>query len=491
MQKYSTMNFLSKYPLYYLLIPLYPLISLLNFNFIEIEFVTVWRALVVILFVSVFFFMLNNFLHRIAPRFKFSFFAFFFLVFIFTYGIQYEVAEKLYYKGLWPLKNIHRYLMLFNLFILVFSLFYFQKKKISVQSFYQKVNVFFSLLILINLFQIIFKIINTGNNGNDNHYKNLVFNPKVQRPDIIYILLDGYASDKVLKEFYDFDNSDFKNKLSVLGFKNYTDVITYYYGTSASLNAILNLDFTEGNNPNYYNLKNNLLFRYLKNLGYTIKNIESGYSVTSKFSNAQKIQTGGLNEFERTYLRLTIVRFDELFGGMAYQRIKEQLKTLANLENHLTGTPDFIFSHIVCPHPPYVFDKHGKRKRKFINRDNFWEPASDFVEQTQAINNFLLPVLEKLSSLENTIIIVQSDHGPWLSSENLQDVLRVRESVLTSVKWNKKTPADSLRHTINTFRLLIKTEMDSGMTLLNHREKSLEAFKNYVELTRILNKHEE
>jgi hypothetical protein len=452
---------------------------------------SVWRLLLAILITGIFLFLLNVILKKFVPQFKFFLFAFFFLILFFTYGIQYEIAEKLYYKGLWPLKNIHRYLLLFNVLVSSVSVFYFQKRNISEQSFYQKINVFFSILILFNLSQILFKSLRNTHHEKESSIMEVNSSSTIQRPDIIYILLDGYASDKVLKEFYDFDNSCFKNKLDALGFKNYNDVITYYYGTSASLNAILNLDFTEGNNPNNYNLRNNLLFRYLKKLGYTIKYIESGYSVTSKFSNAQKIQTGGLNEFERTYLRLTIIRFDELFGGMAYQRIKEQFKTLDNIEKHLTGSPDFIFSHIVCPHPPYVFDKHGNRKRKFINQDNFWEPASDFVEQTQAINNFLIPVLEKLCSLENTIIILQSDHGPWLSSGNLQDVLRVRESVLTSIKWNKKSPADSLHHTINTFRLLIKKEMDSGMTLLNHREKSLESFKNYVELTRILNKHDE
>lgn len=485
------MNFLSKYPLFFFLIPLYPFLSLFNHNFADIETKNVWRAFLTILMTATILSLLNIILKKFVPRFKFFLFAFFFLILFFTYGIQYEIAEKLYYKGFWPLKNIHRYLLLFNVLISFVLVFYLQKRKCSEQNFYQKINVFFSILLLFNVFQILFKSLRIPHHDKDKSDMDVIFSSQVQRPDIIYIILDGYASDQVLKDFYDFDNSDFKNKLAAFGFKNYTDVITYYYGTSASLNAILNLNFTDDATPDKYNLKNNLLFQYLKKLGYTIKNIESGYSVTSKFSDAQKIQTGGLNEFERTYLRLTIVRFDELFGGMAYQRIKEQLKTLNNIEKHLTDSPDFIFTHIVCPHPPFVFDKHGNRKRKFINQDNFWEPASDFVEQTQAINNFLMPVLEKLSSLENTIIIIQSDHGPWLSSKNLQDVLQVRESVLTSVKWNKKIPADTLRHTINTFRLLIKTEIDSSMPLLNHREKSLDAFKNYVELTSVLNKHDE
>ncbi|MCX8081144.1 MAG: hypothetical protein N3F09_07915 [Bacteroidia bacterium] len=306
-------------------------------------------------------------------------------------------------------------------------------------------------------------------------------------PDIFYILLDGYASDKILKKFYHFDNSFFKNELKKCGFVDYPDIITYYYDTQNALSSIFNMYFIDRDSIKNYTIKHNTLFRYLLQRGYNLKYLESGYNVTSHLLPARPIPTGGINEFERSLLRLTLFRFDELFGGLAYQRIKHQLYVLNNIEHHLSEGPDFVFAHFVCPHPPFVFDKFGNRKKKFINQDNFWEPKEDFVEQTQAINRFLLPLMKKLATFKNSIIILQSDHGPWITHQNPDSIFTVRENILTCIKWNTTSPpADSLRHSINTFRMVIKHQFDTAFKLLPHREKAVGNLKQFMEIKKLI-----
>jgi len=87
-----------------------------------------------------------------------------------------------------------------------------------------------------------------------------------------------------------------------------------------------------------------------------------------------------------------------------------------------TDHPKFMYSHIFCPHPPYVFNKNGE-KINSKSSSSIWKPEEEYYEQLEYCSTLLISSLESLiKNYENQlqpIIIIQSDHGPHLLDATL------------------------------------------------------------------------
>ncbi|MBC7815356.1 MAG: hypothetical protein IAG10_00490, partial [Planctomycetaceae bacterium] len=66
-----------------------------------------------------------------------------------------------------------------------------------------------------------------------------------QRPDIYYIILDGYGRNDVLQKYYDFDNSEFLDSLRQRGFYVADKSCTNFTATAFSLSSSLNMRYHE------------------------------------------------------------------------------------------------------------------------------------------------------------------------------------------------------------------------------------------------------
>ena len=62
-------------------------------------------------------------------------------------------------------------------------------------------------------------------------------------PNVYYIILDEYASSKVLKDIFDFDNQDFTSQLSARGFHVTENSHSNYASTILSLTSSLNMEY--------------------------------------------------------------------------------------------------------------------------------------------------------------------------------------------------------------------------------------------------------
>ena len=62
-------------------------------------------------------------------------------------------------------------------------------------------------------------------------------------PNVYYIILDRYASSKVLKDVFDFDNQDFISQLSARGFHVTENSHSNYANTVLSLTSSLNMEY--------------------------------------------------------------------------------------------------------------------------------------------------------------------------------------------------------------------------------------------------------
>ena len=318
-----------------------------------------------------------------------------------------------------------------------------------------------------------------------------------ETPDIYYIILDGYGRADMLKDLYGFDNQPFLKFLQDKGFYIADESFTNYIQTIYSIPAGLNFNYIEtpaaGLSGQVYfsNLvRNNTIMGLLGECGYKTIAVESGFF----FSDHPKVdiyleESIGTTEFEDLLLAGSPldVMADELkleppeysYEGHR-QRILfsfEQLETLYQLDE-----PKFVFTHIVSPHPPFVFDKSGKpidpKHAYYIgDGDDFQGTFDDYLsgyrEQVLFVNQRMEQVIESI--LENSssapIIIIQGDHGPgsrlvWDSPD--QTCLWERTPIFNAYYLGGREK-DSLYASIspvNSFRVILNTLFGANLPLL-------------------------
>ncbi len=395
---------------------------------------------------------------------------------LFYYGVVYDFLEGLYYQGFWPFHNIHRYAIILIFLYTIIVVWIVNRKIIIGNQINYFLNILMICLLLFNTSKVIYKkatfselpirkINEEGLQTNKNH------------PNIYYMVLDGYANQHVLKKYYGFDNSEFINFLKMKKFYVADSSFSNYYSTSPSLSSTLNMDYHDGkNNQNFFEkLRTNKVLEVLKNVGYKTYRLQSGYAVTSGLSQIDSvISINAPNEFERSILKYSICRLDDLFGFIPYYRLKSQIKNLNSVVDISPASSKFMFVHIVAPHPPYVFDEKGNRSFSKKDGDNSWEPKANYVAQLKYFNtvtmNFIDYALEKDST---AIFILQSDHGPWISSKNSEEVFEARSMILNAMYFKDYLKYRSLYRSIssvNTFRAVFKNYIDSSFALIPDQE---------------------
>ena len=492
-----------EFPIHTFLVALYFILFVYTSNFNSLEFSSTLRIIIVSLIcTAILFFTLKKLFKNAVHA---GVFVTFLLFGFFTYGLFYNNLEKLYYAGFWPFKNIHRYEVIgfvaFYLFMFVWILLT-KRKLIRVNRF---LNLLFICLLAINVLTIGFYTLKRSTLNEaplENVYlsdfkKKQVKKPKFaarKLPDIYYIILDGYANQRTLTKYYNYDNSQFVNYLKGRGFYIADSSQTNYPVTSLSLSSSLNLNYLDiqdeqsAKMPLEHLIAQNLATYIFKQHGYKIINISSGYNVTRKLELADKTyDLHGPNEFERSILRSGIFRLDDLTGFMAYYRLKEQFQNMT--EAIKEQGPKFTFVHIVCPHPPFVFKSDGSLNLHTIS-DLAWSPKEDYVEQLAYVNRVAKNYIDEIfyNSGVEPIIILQSDHGPWMESNSRENSYESRSYILNAFRLPasiKDKLYDSISP-VNCFRFIDTHVLNDTIPLLLDKpleRKTLYAnpiFKNYV-----------
>lgn len=273
-------------------------------------------------------------------------------------------------------------------------------------------------------------------------------------PDVYYLILDAYGRADVLEEIYGYDNTYFLDFLESQGCYVARESVANYTKTALSLITSLNLDYVQNVIPDSEPktvpasvlssyLNQNLVMQTFKEMGYNIVTFESGFSLTELTSVDYRLAPiiRGLNPFESILLSQSIVvypaeisiLFNRMAFGVSYSghiaRQQYVLDTLPALD--VIPSPKFVFTHIILPHLPFVFQADGTinlpdRAFGFMDGSDFEgsveEYHSGYVEQLQYLNGRLEHVVEAILSKPGIppVIILQADHGPrsllnWMS----------------------------------------------------------------------------
>ena len=326
------------------------------------------------------------------------------------------------------------------------------------------------------------------------------------RPNIYYIVLDGYGRADILEELYDFDNTAFIEALRQRGFYIASDSRANYIQTALSLASSLNSQYIpsllpasrrQGKNrgPLIGLIRKNLLAQALKSLGYRTVAFASGYYATElEHFDVYLTPDWNLGEFAAGLIRTTPVpAVRDLLQGEASEYDLHRRRVLYALE-HLPDTcsmrgPLLVFAHIICPHPPFVFDADGRPLNPagtyeqtdgshLVNKQKLSpeEYVKRYTGQLEFINRRLPQTLDALieNSPDEPVIILQADHGPglmltWKDPDRtyMKERLAIFSAFLLPGEAGKDLyPGIS---PVNTFRVILNQIFLADLELLEDR----------------------
>ena len=323
------------------------------------------------------------------------------------------------------------------------------------------------------------------------------------RPDIFYIILDGYGRSDALKRSLGFDNSKFIADLESKGFFVAKNSRSNYCQTELSLGSSLNFDYLQNlvTKPNVESsdrgvfdtlIDNNRVAKTLRSFGYRIVTVTTGFPPVQVSTADEQLEGASATTlFENLLVETTpLMALNKTIESMYLRRrdlLNVTFETLQDL-GETEPQPRFVFAHVLCPHPPFVFAANGGFVRQ-SGPFGFWD-GSDFEAYAGTKENYRVmysaqaaylddQVLKIVHALQTDaqrppVIILQGDHGSKMNLDqnslaktdvnecfpNL-NALYVPESVRKSL-YDGISP-------VNEFRILFNNLFGTNYELLPDR----------------------
>ena len=277
-------------------------------------------------------------------------------------------------------------------------------------------------------------------------------NENEKLPHIFLITLDGYPGEKLLSKTTSFNNSGFYSKLLSKGGRIFKESYSNYPGTLHSISSLMNISYIDKNTSNNslsdssflrYLISNNLIFNYMKKLGYIVNYFNNGYfSYSYLATNYDAFSDGiikkvtldernGSPKNRNTFDLHVLSRLPRWLAKLYYQifkkdiladerqvlsygsvqRLKGTLEFLSEFKGD--GEPSFNYIHLMSPHAPIKVNKDGDAISPVM------EPTAEvFIQEILYINKMVLETVEKIKNNfgDDTHIIIMSDHGSFLGN---------------------------------------------------------------------------
>lgn len=252
---------------------------------------------------------------------------------------------------------------------------------------------------------------------------------KEDLPDIYYIVLDRYASSSTLEEHFHFDNSRFTDYLTSKGFYVAAESRANYPRTFQSLASSLNMKHltyltdelgrdTSDQTVVYEMLQDYEVWRFLKSRGYTFMHFGSSWEPTryNRYADANFIVYPA--EFTMMLYRSTVLDPIGVELNILDDREMQRRATLRKLDELAevpeVEEPTFAFAHLLLPHAPYVFGRHGEILTE--EQVEARTEAENYLNQLIFANGQIKRLVDQILSRSNRppIIILQADEGPFI-----------------------------------------------------------------------------
>jgi len=514
------LKFFRKWPIYPLLFTVNAVLSFYFVYFYDTRLrellTSLGLALIFIALVGTLIWVLLRDLHKTAiVLFLFSILFFIFQNVVYSF---HQLTLKIQATGsdkFWPSNNGQ--LVMFFIVIVFTTVIFLLVRKIEIikKSYSLVLNLLCVLLIIATLVKGISGIVafNDVKKGFQDYWQEHLAGIAVTQPipedspDIYYIILDGFTRSDILASLYGLDNSWFTDALKERGFFVGEDSDANYTQTRTSLASSLNMMYLDepalvaGSDqsyffPLYYMIRHSNVEQTLRTLGYQMESYRSEISFLDFDDWGDFYQPGLIpGSFTRTFISTTAL--SPILNPLLYRWHRETitftLDSVAKTEKN--EGPEFIFAHILCPHPPFVFSSDGtpeKIRRVYSTQDASHFMAEGSVEEyregyREQITYLQQQIIEMVDEIhqdpDRKIIILQGDHGSGmqLDHESLANTnIRERAGILNAIYFPDQDyglmyPGIS---PVNTFRLVFTQYLGIEMPLLPDKHY----FSPYTEL---------
>jgi hypothetical protein len=261
--------------------------------------------------------------------------------------------------------------------------------------------------------------------------------PPATLPDVYYIILDRYAGPATLRNVYGFDNEPFLQELEKRGFSVARDAWANYFKTALSVYSSLSMEpITKarlGETDPPYNftrifaaLRGHLTVpSTFKAMGYHYIHLGNYWEPTAHNVDAdvtlryQAESEFGAALFATSFLSAVAPPPAGAGGDEGETSSSHELAantTLYTFDQLAAAAdrpgPNYVFAHILLPHPPYVFDANGNQISDEQRRGK--NEKQKYVDQVQFANTKVLAAIDRLlADPTDPVIVLQADEGPW------------------------------------------------------------------------------
>lgn len=488
---------MKRFPLAPFAFALFPVLSMLSRNVVEVSLSVAFRPLIASLLATL---VLVLFLRLVLRHWdRAALVTTFLLLLFYSYGQVYSLLEQNPIAGF----NLgrHRYLLIIYALVFMIGLWGLISKVKNSPQLLGLLNIICLLLLAVPVFQLsIFVLQTTFQQEVAQAAPRLdsPLEPSLQPlPDIYYIVLDSHTRSDALLDDYHFDNSPYLNELRDMGLY-IADCSRSNYGyTQGSIVAALNLDYLGKLGPYLQELnskdiwillKQSRVRRLLENAGYKTIAFDTGYE-WSRLQDADIYMSLGsdsyslqkVNPFEAMLIKSTALliltdsqnqmlrsKFQEINFPYSFH-VNSQLFILEQLPQ-ISKDPDptFTFVHLLIPHVPFVFLPDGNLVDDplFYNGKLSW-PGDDehlvqgYANQVEFVDRQMVKIVSDILAQSKTppIIVIHGDHG--LLDKNRYEIINAyylpgdgSENLYPSI-----TP-------VNSFRLIFNSYFGTDLTLL-------------------------
>ena len=310
------------------------------------------------------------------------------------------------------------------------------------------------------------------------------------KPDVVYIILDGYGRTDTFERFYGFSDRLFVDSLRKRGFYVADRSRANFCQTELSVASALNMEYVQdldslgsppaGVRPTFKPvIEQNAVMGEFKSMGYLIGTVGTGFpALTFRKTEVDQPEEGGLNLLENALLQKTPLAGQKGIWDSQFARRHRMIHAAFARLSSLGGRgsqPRFTFVHFLAPHPPFSFGENGEELRP-PGPFGLWD-GSDYMtflgdakayrkgysDQAKYVGKEILKSLDRILDTKGIrpIIIIQGDHGPKmhldqnsLARTDVDEVFPILNAYLVPDEVKKHLYPEITP--VNTFRTILR-----------------------------------
>lgn len=477
-------SWLRAFPIHPFTFAVYPILALLAFNIAEVNISSGIRPLLLSVFMAGILVLILYGVFRDWQR--AALVSTLILILFYAYGHVYILLKGVNIGGFYLFR--HRTLIPLWIGLAVLLVWWLSRRSFGTETATYVLNLVGLFLLIFPVFQLTSFFLQNRSSQTQQNTSALNLHLGDNPPDIYYIILDGYGRADVLKNEYEYDNSDFLNGLRDLGFIVGECSQSNYAQTQLSLASSLNFNYIDALSDRFVPgsddrtgldefIHHGAARQSLEKAGYQTVAFATGFLATelrdTDYFLSPEYSSGQLNEFESLLMETTLARLLQDSNRFGMQTAGSELfreRTLFALDkldklSYVQG-PKFVFIHLVIPHPPYVFGPTGGPVEPAdVGTTKTQEGASHYRDQVIYINSRMTEIVPKIiaSSTTPPIIVIQGDHGPTVASSPRSRMSNLNAYFLPGADasiYPTITP-------VNTFRVIFNEYFGQNLELLD------------------------